>query len=66
MKTPKNKIPSIFNFLYEVSLLNSKAVNVIHSESNRTSLDVLMIGSGSLPRKKKKHLRKLIKIELSK
>jgi len=66
MKTPKNKIPPIFNFLYEVSLLNSKAVNVINPESNRTSLDVLMIGSGSLPRKKKKHLRKLIKIELSK
>lgn len=58
MKTPKNKIPALFNFLYETSMLNGRAVDVQYED--RTSLGILMQGSGSLPRKRKKHLRNLI------
>jgi hypothetical protein len=66
MKTPKNKIPFIFDFLYELTIFNNRAILVNYPDSNRSSLDILMIGSGSLPRKKKKHLRKLILNERAK
>jgi hypothetical protein len=59
MKTPKNKIPNLFNFLYEISILNRKAIFIKYE--NGSSLDTLMKGSGSLPRKRKKKLRTLIK-----
>lgn len=58
-KTPKHKIPHLFKFLYETSMLNGKVVYIQYE--NRTSLDILMQGSVSLPRKRKKHLRNLIK-----
>ncbi len=66
MKTPKNKIPLIFDSLYELTMFSNRAILVKYPDSNRSSLDILMIGSGSLPRKKKKHLRKLILNERAK
>lgn len=51
----------MFHFLYEISMLNGRAIDIIYPETCRTSLDILMMGSGSLPRKRKKHLRTLIK-----
>lgn len=51
---------TLFPFLLEVSLLNSRVINLTY-ENGSTVKDILFEGSKNLSRKKKKRIRKLIK-----
>lgn len=51
---------SLFPFLKEVAFLNNKVSNTSYV-NGYTSIDILLEGSKSLPRKAKKKLKKLIK-----
>jgi hypothetical protein len=50
----------LFPFLLEVCNLNKRALFVEYPDSGYNSFDVLFEGSKSLPRKKKKQVRKYL------